>query len=86
MDTGKVDSACSDTTGSAPRFVTSAEYGAICDVVERAWLHESADSYKSDPFSHTSDYARAAAVGCSTSLRLLPGDDAHDDRTQRAEH
>jgi len=36
-------------------------YSLLCDVIERAWQRWEVDSYKDEPFMHTSEYARAAA-------------------------
>lgn len=36
-------------------------YGLLCDVIERAWQRWDVDSHKTEPYSHTSDYARAGA-------------------------
>ena len=50
------------TSRRSARGVTAEQYGDICDVVERAWHNWPTEHDKENPFSHTSKYARAAAM------------------------
>jgi len=44
-------------------------YGLLCDVIERAWQHWSVESHVEDPFTHTIEYARAAATKVVDDIR-----------------
>jgi hypothetical protein len=50
-------------------------YSLFCDVVERAWQRWPVDSYKDDPFGHTSSYARAAANRIMEALNEIEVDE-----------